>query len=355
MEYAKNLKGDVLMIGKWYSKGRKTVVSSLLIGLMLLNVSGIAAASEDLAATSDIQPLNSTGVEEKINELYQERSIVLAQKKEGYLEEYERLGKELESLGVEFLSNEEVVEKMEIAKKSYNGQLPQVIIPPNGKYTWSSVRNKWVKNGVTYEVQHLTAEPNSNASILKGTQARAIQSSINLQAASTNLVGSLVKEGASTIGKPVDVAITVYDAVKNFVNDSNFDRTTIISDITANYTVSWFENIDFMYVKKVGESDDKQFLTFMSSAVAGETTWVLPTFSYKASGAVKSVKNVVGSRSFNYYSTTAHRNGSMAVAALLDPSAPRNAYITYAEIKGAGGKSIGLIPVATPASPVVMP
>ena len=69
------------MIGKWYSKGRKTVVSSLLIGLMLLNVSGIVAASEDLVATSDIQPLNSTGVEEKINELYQERSIVLAQKK----------------------------------------------------------------------------------------------------------------------------------------------------------------------------------------------------------------------------------------------------------------------------------
>ncbi|MGG6313384.1 hypothetical protein [Paenibacillus macerans] len=147
----------------------------------------------------------------------------------------------------------------------------------------------------------------------------------------------------------------LYPASKSFINDANFDRTTVIPDITANYTVSWFENIDFMYVKNQGESDDNQFLTFMSSAVAGETTWVLPTFSYKTSGAVKSVKNVVGSRTFNYYSTTAHRNGSMAVAAYLDPYAPRNSYVTYAEIKGTGDKSIGLIPVATPASPVVMP
>lgn len=37
-----------------------------------------------------------------------------------------------------------------------------------------------------------------------------------------------------------------------------------------------------MYAKKQGESDDKQFFTFMSSAIAGETTWVIPTFNYKA-------------------------------------------------------------------------
>ncbi|NUU58560.1 hypothetical protein HP548_31245 [Paenibacillus taichungensis] len=343
------------MLHKLWAKVKKGMVLSTLICLMLMSFSGVVSANSDEMTSSGIQPLQSSSIDEQINKIYEKRGLVLAQKKEGYLEEYDRLGKELESLGVEFLSPSQVEEKMEIAKKSYNGFSPQVIIPANGKYTWSSIRNSWVKNGVTYEVQHLTAESNSNASILKGTQAKVIQSSINLQAASVNLVTSLIKEGATELGKPIDVTITIYDALKSFVNDANFGRTTIIPDITTNYTVSWYQNIDFMYVKKQGDSDNNQELTFMSSAVAGETTWVIPTFNYKVSGATKSVKNVVGSNTYNYYNTVAHRNGSMGVAAYLNPSAARNAYVTYAAIIGVGGKNIGLIPVATPASPVVMP
>lgn len=346
--------GVDLVIKRRGFKRRKSIVSTLLIGLMAFNVSGIAAASE-VITTSDIRPLQSTGVQERITELYAERGVVLAQKKEGYLEEYDRLGKELEFFGVDFLSPNEVDSKMEIAMKTYEGPTPKVIRPPNGKYIWSSYRDDWVKNGVTYEVEHLTAEPSANSNILKGTQARVIQATINLEAATTNLISATIKAGASEINTPTSVIITVYDAVKGFVSDVNFGRKTIIPDITVNYTVSWFQNIDFMYVKKLGESDDKQVLTFMSSAVSGETTWVTPEFKYKVNGAVKSVKNLVDSRRMEYYYPGAHRNGSMAVAALFNPSAPRHAYVTYAEIIGAGGKSVGLIPVATPASPVVMP
>ncbi|MEK5059779.1 hypothetical protein BK126_27055 [Paenibacillus sp. FSL H7-0326] len=343
------------MIKKWQRKRVKGFLSSLLIGTLLFSISSVALASDDLVVSADIVPLNSISVDEKIKGLYEQRSLVLAQKKEGYQEEYEKLGKELEALGGEFLTQAQVAEKMEIAKKTYNGPTPQIALPKNPKYVWSSVRNSWVKNGVTYEVQHLTAEPNSTKSILWGVQTGVTQSSSEVQAAAVKLVGSLIKEGASTIGKPVDASITFFDAVYNFITDANFGRTTVITDVTSNYTVSWFENIDFMYVKKKSDPDSNQELTFMSSSISGDASWTMPSFSYKSSGAVKSVKNLNGSRLFTYHSTTAHRNGSFAVAAYLDPSAPRNAYITFAEIKGYQDKRVGLIPVATPASPITMP
>jgi len=320
----------------------KKLLLSALICMMALGSSGVVSASAP-------QPVRS---EDQINQIYEERAQVLAEQKEGYLEEFARLGKELESLGVEFLSSQQVKQKMEMTSRNSNGVVPYVDIPPNKKnIIWSSFRNKFVKNGVTYEVQHLTAEPNGSSSSLMETGGIVLQNSNSLGTAAQNFITTIVKEGASKLGAPVDITLKVYDAVKNFISDANFGRTTEVTDIKVNYTYSWWENVDFMYVKKENESDDKQSLTFISTSVYGAINWTIPNMTYKSNGALKNVTFSNDQRSYNYYNTTAHRNGSFAVNAYLDPYAPRNAYVTTANLLGVGDKTIKSIPVKTPSHP----
>lgn len=330
----------------------KRVLLGILIGMLVFGSSG------RVQADSKSQSINT---EKQIQQIYDERASVLAERKEGYLQKYDELGKELESLGVKFLTPEEVQEKMEIAKRTYQDSYPDsvspyVVSPSNNNYAWSSFRNTWVKNGVTYEVQHLTAEATSRPSILWETGGIVIEKNNSFQAAVQNLAITVAKAGASALYEPIGIAISVYDAVKDLINDANFDKQTEVTNIMANYTYGWYESIDFMYVKKVGESDDKQKLTFISSSVSGSMSWTIPKFTYKkSSGAIQSLSFSTSQKSFNYYDTTAHRNGSFAVAAYLDPYAPRNAYVTYAEMKGIDNKTVRLVPVATPASPFIMP
>lgn len=322
----------------------KKLLMGALVCLLAFGSSGVVSASSPQEANSDN--------EERVNQIYVERAKVLAEQKEGYLEEYERLGKELESLGVEFLTTQEVQEKMEIAAKNSNGVIPYVAIPPNARnIIWSSFRNNWVKNGVTYEVQHLTAEPNGSSSSLMETGGIVLQNSNSLGKASQNFITTVVKAGAAKLGAPVDITLQVYDAVKNFINDANFGRTTEVTDIKVNYTYSWWENVDFMYVKEANKSDDYQKLSFISTSVYGAINWTIPNMTYKSNGALKNVTFSNDQRSYNYYDTTAHRNGSLAVAAYLDPYAPRNAYVTSADLLGVGNKTIKSIPVKTPAFP----
>ncbi|MNN85772.1 hypothetical protein D3C81_2031020 [compost metagenome] len=73
--------------------------------------------------------------------------------------------------------------------------------------------------------------------------------------------------------------------------------------------------------------------------------------TYKSNGAIKNVTFTNDQRSYNYYDTAAHRNGSYAVAAFTDVYAPRNAYVTNADLLGVGNKTIKSIPVKTPAFP----
>ncbi|MBU5354296.1 hypothetical protein KQI74_18570 [Paenibacillus barcinonensis] len=324
----------------------RKLLLSVLIFTLAFGSSSIVSASDALSVSN----------EERINQIYEERSRVLAEQKEGYLDEFEKLGKELESLGVEFLSTRDVQQKIEMeARKSNDIFVPNVTTPPNSNnIIWSSFRANWVKNGVTYEVQHLTAEPNGSSSSLFDTGGIVLQNSNSLGKATQNLVTTIAKAGASELSGPVDITLQVYDAVKSFINDANFSRTTEVTDIKVNYTYSWWENIDFMYVKKANESDDKQRLTFTSNSVSGRINWTIPNMTYKSNGTVKNVTFTNDQRNFDLYNTNAHRNGSFAVAAYLDPYAQKNAFVTVANLRGVGDKTVKAIPVKTPSTPALL-
>jgi hypothetical protein len=58
--------------------------------------------------------------------------------------------KELESLGVEFLTPEEAQVLIKQKNALKGGIEPQVALPTSSNIVWSSYRANWVKNGVTY-------------------------------------------------------------------------------------------------------------------------------------------------------------------------------------------------------------
>lgn len=239
-------------------KGKLLIVASLVS--ITTSFSGIsnAATSEDIVSLEPREQVNSVNLysqeiparNKMISDLMAERAIVLAEEKPGFLMEWNRLGNEMQKLGVEFLSNQEV--KMKINNLSnYDRISPYVVIPSQSNIAWTSYRENWVKDGITYEVQHLTAEANSQNSSLKGANGKIIQSDNSFQAGATNLAATVAKDAAKTISLPINIGLTVYDYVKDFVTDSNFSKTTVIENISVNYSYLWYENVDFMYVKKL--------------------------------------------------------------------------------------------------------
>ncbi|WP_340034266.1 hypothetical protein [Paenibacillus sp. FSL H3-0302] len=75
----------------------RKIASLVLISSLLLGSTGVVSASSS----------NNNDVEAQISKIYQERADLLGEHKAGYEIEYEKLGKELESLGVDYLTPEE--------------------------------------------------------------------------------------------------------------------------------------------------------------------------------------------------------------------------------------------------------
>mgnify|MGYP004552855783 FL=1 len=95
-----------------------------------------------------------------IDSLLEERAALICLEK---WNEVDSLDQQLESLGVEKLTAAEVDERF----GSINGATPYVSTPASTNVTWLSSRTNYTYNGVTYEIQTLTAQPNQNNSNLK--------------------------------------------------------------------------------------------------------------------------------------------------------------------------------------------
>lgn len=80
-------------------------------------------------------------------------------------------------MGVEFLSSEDVAKKKKFAMSS---KVARVSKPTSANVTWTSKRVNYTYNGVTYEIQMLTAQPKNDKSKLYLQGDRAISSTYKL-------------------------------------------------------------------------------------------------------------------------------------------------------------------------------
>lgn len=113
------------------------------------------------------------------------------------------------------------------------------------------------------------AQSNELSSNLAGNGKTTVKSSYSWQAGSMNF---LISTGKTATGKIIPWAsnlLSVYNALTAF--SSGLQPTSTITNLTANYTWTHTTLVSFEYVKEVGQTDDSQILTYVSSSV---TTWI---------------------------------------------------------------------------------
>lgn len=330
----------------------KRYISLFLVLVLVISPLSVTHANE--VSQNDPYPADSR--EETINNLMSERTILQTKlsisqesmedssldtnltdvKKIKEIKELitkiQKINDSLFDLGVREVTSEELARKSEIA-----GIGPMAVVPTG--YTnvhWETYRAIWVKDSVRYEVQHIVASPKGTGSSSISQSGTTVQTTNGgVRAAATGLIVTSAKEGASLI-PGVDIAITLYDAIKQAITD--FSSTTEVTNITSSFNWDYNMNVDFMYVKKEGQSDTSQFLSFRSSEVFGAVSWSIRNFSYKkGTNIVTSTNFITGSRQYKN-TPSRHKNGSSAVTAYLNPGSSTTAFVTKLDFTGIDGK-----------------
>lgn len=296
-----------------------------------------------------------------IHELYAQRAALLLEqeqnqkqnklsngdKEEYYTSELKEIDASLERLGVDFLTDEQVKEFME-KEESQNGVQPQVAVPSQGNVDWSTYRTTLTRNGKSYEVQRLVAQPNYKASNLKESAYKGLRSTYNWKAGVMN-VAELTADSLVGLIPGSGLVVGVYDAAKGFV--SGISKETVIEDVDIVYAYGQTTTAIFSYVKESGKSDSTQIMTYISTSVIANVGWQWPTFTYVDEYGRQVLRpNIVqGSRTINQY-PPGYDNTSLAVDAFLNPSAQRKSVVNRVKYTGIEKKVLGYIYPVNPNS-----
>ncbi|MCG7409481.1 hypothetical protein MH117_18900 [Paenibacillus sp. ACRRX] len=337
---------------------KKKLAIYIMTALLMLSVAIPASAA---SYTTNLSNINNDEITEvnpertnKIEILYEERSRLIQSNDHG--EKLAENQMKLEGLGVEFLSTNEVQQRfgndapaeanLNLTSVNNSDLISPYVNPPEKKnIVWKSYRADMVKNSVTYEVQHLTAESNSQSSSLKGTTTAVVQTSSSFGVAVEKLIFTVCKAGASTVSNGVSIAISFYDALKSFISDANFKATTTVDNVKVTYQTNQYQSIDYMYVKVKSKNDNTQVLSFVTNEVSGDTTAIVPIFKYGANGATSGSSSSTINRQFSYKAPK-HRDSAQAVASYLDPVyQPGQSFLNELQVTGIKGAKVHFIPM----------
>lgn len=256
-------------------------------------------------------------------------------------DEIASIDKELERLGVEKLSPEEVEERF----TNTSGAEPYVSTPISNNVTWFSVRSVYPYNGVTYEIQTLSAQPNQNDSNLKQSGSRAISSSYKWKAGAMNALSVVA---TSIVGEipGSSLYLSVYNSVKGFV--SGISKTTEISSAEIIYSYAHTTTASFKYVKVEGQADSLQKLTYISTKGITAVGYQYPVFE----GEGISVKpNIIQDSKTIVSSPIGYDSNLNAVKAYSDLYAKTSAYVLDVKITGIESKVVSYIYPVCPQFP----
>lgn len=267
----------------------------------------------------------------------------------GEYDELDDIDCRLEELGIHKLSEQEAMEFI----TEHSDISTYVTKPSDGAITWYTGRETLTYNGTDYEIQTLLATPNAKDSSLKGAlsgSGKELNSTYQWQAAAMNL---LKTTATGYLGQKIsgfEKAWTAYELIKPFV--TALQPTSEVISTTVMYSYSWTATVSFKYVKKVGESDDYQAMTYVSSKCEAVVAWNCPTFYCDATGVahpdILQGKQNLSGRAVGYNSNY------NAVKAYVDPTAPRSTYVNYIEVTGIEEKTVFAIWLPTPSSPLLL-
>ncbi|MDC3417083.1 hypothetical protein [Aquibacillus salsiterrae] len=268
-----------------------------------------------------------------------------------------KVNKDLEKLGVEFLSKKEVKEKFPKYKnekylKEHLGLEATSLVTPlidqpsdTNDVDWSTYRSTVYQDGETYDVQRLVAQPNSSNSELSEHGFRTIRSTYNWKAGYMNVLSTGAKTAAGEI-PGAGIALSVYDAFKGMI--TGISKETTITDANINYSWNIATTAVFSYVKLASQSDDYQDLSYISTRLDGKNFYTLLTFEdengdFKAGGEQ-------GQRDV-FVVPSGYDSGFNAVDAYLSPYAKSRATVTRYDIAGIEGSHVSYVYLVDPSFP----
>lgn len=296
-------------------------------------------------ATSALSASKEDTKELSIQNLFDQRAKLLNEK-EVDLQRINRIESQLQTLGVESLSSGEVNAKFKVTGKI----TPQVSVPNQTNVSWFTYRSEIIKNGKTYEVQRLIAQPNTLDSNLKSRGSASVSSTYRWKAASINVIKMLATSSVGEI-PGASTVLTVYDAVTGFISD--IQPTTWIDGANVIYSWSQTTTVIFFYVKLKGETDDKQYLKFVTNKCDVVAGWQFPTFTYTNSsgGQVAKPSVVQGSRNISAIAP-GYDNANKAVDYYIAGGPIITDFVNQIPVIGIEDKTIKNIVPVSPMTPV---
>ncbi len=255
---------------KFFKKRIKQFIS-LICALAVLTPYNLNVSANDDVKIIELE--NS----ERLDELHVELSELIFIDDEQLKEkEKERILEEMVSLGAEILTQEQVNRKLPVSQRvSYPSTTSNV--------TWTSRRTVVLKYGVNYEVQVITAVPTSTSSSLaKSISKTTIKSSSQLISAGALKIFDYAANAAiSSISGFAGTAISLYQLAGDV-----FSSSQMVSNVEATYTGTVGTQVKFCYVKKNGESDNNQQLSFRANAATTSVSTAIPNFTCSGNGSL---------------------------------------------------------------------
>lgn len=194
--------------------------------------------------------------DEAFNSLYEKRAQLICL---GKFDELDTIDNQLKNMGVEFLSSKDVAKRFATSSK-----VARVSQPTSANVTWTSKRVNYTYNGVTYEIQTLTAQPKNDKSKLYLQGNRAISSTYNWAAGGMNAIKVMIEAYISNkISKTQQLLLTFYDIISSAA--TGIKKETVMSAAAVMYTHSSTSTVSFKYVKVKGQSDSEQDLCYVST------------------------------------------------------------------------------------------
>lgn len=228
----------------------------------------------------------SSSSDAAVESLFEEMNSVISQYNKGTISISERderlteIDDKLERFGVEELSYSEVSAKGLDTGELNSSISTQAVVPGSTKNTkFYSKREKYSSN--KYEIQTIRAVPITEKSSLAQSDMVTMNQKADAKAGALNVLKITLTSTSTELTGKVNVAYTAYDLLKSTY--TSITGKTKLGNSKVVYDYDLQTNVCFKYIKKVGQSDNKQVLCQIATKYSGYCTTHYKKFTYNSS------------------------------------------------------------------------
>lgn len=252
----------------------------------------------------------------------------------------------LEQFGFTPISQEEAIAK-KLIKDKYNDSNRNYAIVP-GSTTNTKFYNRREKySSDKYEIQTIRAVPLTEKSSLAESDMITMYQKNQMEAGALTVIKATVTSTATALSSKVNIAYTAYDLLNKTYSSITGKSKIGNSKVIYDYDIQ--TNVCFKYVKKVGESDDKQILSHISTMYSGYCNTYYKKFTYNSTSYT--ADSIVQKENIEV-KPSKYNNNLAALSYYLGNTSIYKYYAPNFTIQGLEGKIVEIIYPITPEFPL---